>query len=255
MATKNYLDKTGLLYFWGKVKDWVSGKIPTKTSQLTNDSGYITSADVPEGAVASTTTPKMDGTAAVGTETAFARGDHIHPKDTTKVDKVTGKGLSTNDYTTAEKNKLAGIADNANNYTLPAATESSLGGVTLTSDINTDSTNTTKATTPKGVVDYVSTVVGTPFKFGGSVTLSDLPSMPTDTYVNTIYNIKVEFTTTASFVEGAGKKYPAGSNIIVVNIDDTVKYDVLTGFFDLSPYALDADFVPIPNEEIAAIVS
>ena len=26
-----------------------------------------------------------------------------------KVDKVTGKGLSTNDYTTAEKNKLAGF--------------------------------------------------------------------------------------------------------------------------------------------------
>lgn len=35
-----------------------------------------------------------------------------------KVDKVSGKGLSTNDYTTAEKNKLAGIAANANNYTL-----------------------------------------------------------------------------------------------------------------------------------------
>ena len=31
-----------------------------------------------------------------------------------KVDKVTGKGLSTNDYTTAEKNKLAGIAEGAN---------------------------------------------------------------------------------------------------------------------------------------------
>jgi hypothetical protein len=30
-----------------------------------------------------------------------------------KVDKVTGKGLSTNDYTTAEKEKLAGIEDNA----------------------------------------------------------------------------------------------------------------------------------------------
>lgn len=30
-----------------------------------------------------------------------------------KVDKVTGKGLSTNDYTTAEKNKLAGIEDGA----------------------------------------------------------------------------------------------------------------------------------------------
>ncbi len=36
-----------------------------------------------------------------------------------KVDKVSGKGLSSNDYTTTEKNKLAGIAANANNYTHP----------------------------------------------------------------------------------------------------------------------------------------
>ena len=38
-----------------------------------------------------------------------------------KVDKVEGKGLSTNDYTGAEKSKLAGIATNANNYTHPAS--------------------------------------------------------------------------------------------------------------------------------------
>jgi hypothetical protein len=31
-----------------------------------------------------------------------------------KVDKVSGKGLSTNDYTTTEKNKLAGIEPGAN---------------------------------------------------------------------------------------------------------------------------------------------
>lgn len=36
-----------------------------------------------------------------------------------KVDTVSGKGLSTNDYTTTEKNKLAGIANNANNYVHP----------------------------------------------------------------------------------------------------------------------------------------
>ena len=87
--------------------------VPTATSDLTNDSGFITSADIPEGAAASTTTPKMDGTAAVGTELAFARGDHVHPSDTTKVDKVSGKGLSTNDFTTALKNKLDGIAAGA----------------------------------------------------------------------------------------------------------------------------------------------
>lgn len=36
-----------------------------------------------------------------------------------KVDKVAGKSLSTEDYTTAEKSKLAGIATGANNYTHP----------------------------------------------------------------------------------------------------------------------------------------
>lgn len=50
-----------------------------------------------------------------------------------KVDKVSGKGLSTNDYTTAEKTKLAGIAENANNYSLPMATNLILGGIKVSS--------------------------------------------------------------------------------------------------------------------------
>ena len=57
----------------------------------------------------------------------------------TKVDKVSGKGLSTNDYTTAEKNKLAGIAAGANAYSLPAATSSVLGGVKVGSNITVSS--------------------------------------------------------------------------------------------------------------------
>lgn len=46
-----------------------------------------------------------------------------------KVDKVEGKGLSTNDYTTEEKNKLAGLE----NYTLPIASDATLGGVKVDS--------------------------------------------------------------------------------------------------------------------------
>lgn len=46
-----------------------------------------------------------------------------------KVDKVDGKGLSTNDFTTAYKNKLDGIAEGANKYTLPTASSSTLGGI------------------------------------------------------------------------------------------------------------------------------
>lgn len=78
--------------------------VPTRTSQLTNDSGYITQADVPPGSVPSSTTPKMDGTATVGTENAFARGDHRHPSDTNKADKATtlsGYGI-TDAYTKSQ---------------------------------------------------------------------------------------------------------------------------------------------------------
>lgn len=45
------------------------------------------------------------------------------------VRKEAGKGLSTNDYTAAEKAKLAGVAVGANNYVLPAPTASTIGGV------------------------------------------------------------------------------------------------------------------------------
>lgn len=60
---------------------------------------------------------------------------NITQLQTQKVDKVKGKGLSTNDYTTPEKNKLAAIEAEANKYVLPAATASALGGVKISSNI------------------------------------------------------------------------------------------------------------------------
>lgn len=44
-----------------------------------------------------------------------------------KVDKIDGKGLSTNDYTNDEKNKLAELE----NYTLPIASNAKLGGIKI----------------------------------------------------------------------------------------------------------------------------
>lgn len=93
MATPNFLDQAGLSYLWTKIVDAISTsasdtekKIPTKVSQLENDKKYITLAEVPDGAAASTTVPKVDsGSGSVGTEAAFARGDHVHPTDTTRL--------------------------------------------------------------------------------------------------------------------------------------------------------------------------
>lgn len=92
-----YLDDNGLLYFWQKI-----------------NALFAKSTDVPS---AYTSNPAMNGTASAGSSSKYAKGDHVHPSDTTKVDKVTGKGLSTNDYTTAEKNKLAAFGD-ASTYAL-----------------------------------------------------------------------------------------------------------------------------------------
>ena len=45
-----------------------------------------------------------------------------------------GKGLSSNDFTDADKEKLAGIEDHANNYILPTASEETKGGVKISRD-------------------------------------------------------------------------------------------------------------------------
>lgn len=62
----------------------------------------------------STATPLMDGTAAVGTSTAYARGDHRHPSDTAKVDAVSSysgfTGKITNSNASAKlQSSMSGI--------------------------------------------------------------------------------------------------------------------------------------------------
>ena len=69
-----------------------------------------------------------------------------------KVDKVKGKQLSSNDYTTAEKNKLA----NLQNFTLEAATKTTLGGVkAITNIVNVD----TEAATVASLAGVVNTLL------------------------------------------------------------------------------------------------
>lgn len=74
--------------------------IPTKVSQLTNDRSFLTS--VPAEYITETELNAK----------GYVNAEHTH---TQYVEKVEGKILSTNDYTTAEKQKLNGL----NNYTHP----------------------------------------------------------------------------------------------------------------------------------------
>lgn len=59
----------------------------------------------------------------------YAKTADVNAALAKKVDVVSGKGLSTNDFTAAYKSKLDGIAANANNYSLPLAANGTRGGI------------------------------------------------------------------------------------------------------------------------------
>ena len=67
-----------------------------------------------------------------------------------KVDVVEGKGLSTNDYTTAEKQKLSSIANNANEYVHPKSGVVASSYTKVTVDVNGHVTSGNNPTTLEG---------------------------------------------------------------------------------------------------------
>lgn len=78
------------------------------------------------------------------------------------------------------------------------------------------------------------------YKPGGSVAFADLPAAD-ETHLGLVYNVTTKFTTTESFLEGAGGKHPAGTNVVVIKSGEDYKYDVLAGFVDLSGYVEKAE--------------
>lgn len=93
----------------------------------------LTKGDVGLGSVVNTgdsATPVSGGT------TKFTTGG-AYTELNKKVDKEDGKGLSTNDYTTAEKEKLAGIASGAE-VNQNAFSNIKVGSTTVTADTKTD---------------------------------------------------------------------------------------------------------------------
>lgn len=111
MANNNtFLNDAGLSHLWDLIINRITAsqtaaesKIPKNVSAFENDAKYITADDIPEGAAASTTVPKADsGSGSVGEETTFARGDHIHPTDTTRLATDGDASKTTVTFTPAE---------------------------------------------------------------------------------------------------------------------------------------------------------
>jgi len=90
MATK-IIDSTNLGYLISKIKAafWSKSDVVNITlADVATTGSYNDLSNKPTIPSASSSTPSMDGTAATGSETAFARGDHVHPSDTSKQDVI-----------------------------------------------------------------------------------------------------------------------------------------------------------------------
>ena len=113
-------------------------------------------------------------------------------------------------------------------------------------------TNDAKYQTEEQVTAAINAKVSSTYKAGGRVAFAALPEL-TSANLGLVVNVTDNFTTTDSFMEGAGQKHPAGTNVAVVEAGEGYKYDVLAGFVDLSGYVKAEDVEEITAEEIAAL--
>lgn len=199
------------------------------------------------------------------------------------VAKETGKGLSENSYTTAEKDKLAGLE----NYTLPAATADTLGGVRVGAGLTMN--GGVMSATGGGVADSVewNNVQNKPnfalvATSGSYNDLSNKPSIPTnnnellngagyqtagqvtiliDEAVSGLTGISFEIVETLPATGESGKIYLIPGGGIGQNIYDEYIYfggrweKIGSTDIDLSDYLKKEDITVITNAEIDAIVA
>ena len=168
-----------------------------------------------------------------------------------KVDKVQGKGLSEEDYTSAEKTKLSGIETGAEvNVQSDWEAESgdamilhkpTLGTAAAKDSTNAVTANSTDLVESGAVKSAIDAAIASVYKPAGDKTVAQLVAalLIADNLGN-VYNVTDSGTTTADFVGGAGNPIKAGDNVAVVDVGSvgspSYKFDLLSGFVDLTNY-------------------
>lgn len=171
-----------------------------------------------------------------------------------------GKGLSSNDFTTAEKSKLAGIEAGANAYSLPTASSTTLGGVKIGSNLTISNGVISAVQGKVDLTPYAKTAdidstyakksdISTAFRYRGSVdTYSNLPT--NGVAVGDVYNV---------VAADASHDINAGDNVAW----NGNSWDNLSGVVDLSAYLkgtdaantymAKADYPTATDEDITAL--
>ncbi len=274
--TMNYMSYDKLIYLMNLIEQTYSKfsgsyadltNKPTAVSDFNNDSDFQTAAQV---------SALIESAIELLATTSWVTGQLA-----TKVTAVTGKDLSSNDFTDTLLAKLNGIATGAEvnvnaNWDATSGAAQILNKPTALSDFSNDSgfqtaaqvnalisgatgsfatdEELTNAVAGLATEAYVDGKVSSAYKACGSIAFASLPTLTSaDAVVGNMYNITNSFVTTADFEEGAGVSYGAGTNVAIVEISGVKKYDVMAGMVDLSNYIMVSQIIEITNAQIDAL--
>ena len=151
------------------------------------------------------------------------------------------KADGTIEWYTPDTSTVAGLSQTVGQHTqqISALNEQMTtvqGDITTINSALADKANSADVYTKQQTDDKISAAISSVYKPAGSTTFAALPA-PAANVLGNVYNVTDAFTTTDQFVEGAGKSYPAGTNVAVVLVGEDYKYDVLSGMVDLSNYS------------------
>ena len=151
------------------------------------------------------------------------------------------KADGTIEWYTPDTSTVAGLSQTVGQHTQQISTLNEQmttvqGDITTINSTLADKANSADVYTKQQTEDKISAAISSVYKPAGSTTFAALPA-PAANVLGNVYNVTDAFTTTDQFVEGAGKSYPAGTNVAVVLVGEEYKYDVLSGMVDLSNYS------------------
>lgn len=270
---KQYLDYDGLLYFWQKLKAYFVPQTRKINNKALSADITLTASDV--SALPDSTTipspgtgssyPTMDGTKALGTNAGYARVDHVHPHDTSRVPTsrtVNGHALSANVTVTAsdigvesgaevnviETVKVNGTAltvtDKAVDVTVPTKTSDLTNDSNFVSDASYVHTDNNFTTTLKNKLDGIASgaEVNVQADWNVTTTTSDayIKNKPTIPTLQNVFGIvKVGTTNIEADTTRDTLTLEAGNNVtltpdatndkVTISATDTTYSDVVAG--------------------------
>lgn len=260
-ATYERLDKAGLQYLLGKVKTYVESSLPVDFTgagaETAGAHGLVPAPAIGDNAKflrgdgTWATTPYPNVFSGADGTNAGAQG--LVPAPTATDDTKYLKGDGTWSTITIPSVPITSIKVNG------VAQTPVEGAVDITVPTKvSDLTNDSNFQDDQDVADAIAAAISSTYKPAGSIAASGIASsLLVAANEGKVYNVSEQFTTTADFVEGAGKIHPAGTNIVVINNSSTDtpdwKFDVLAGFIDTSVFVTHAESAAITDSEIDTI--